>query len=314
MLDLSAIILTGNEELQIKRCLDIICPVAKDVFVIDCFSKDRTVEIVQSYANVHVLQHEWPATKYAGQFNWALENAPITTKWVMRLDADEYPMKDLVEEMQVKIPLLGDEITGIVLKRRHYFLGKWMKGGIYPVKLLRIFRYGKAKCEQRLMDEHIQLLEGQSVEFEHDFCDDNLHDISWFCHKHVDYATREAIDMLDIELNLTGIAATDNNKRISAQAEEKRKKKHAYAKNPLFWRSFAYFVYRYILRGGWRDGKEGFLFAFIQGWWYRTLVDAKILEAKKWLKSNNLKADTKEGRQALIKYIKDNWGIELNIK
>ena len=80
MLDLSVIILTGNEELHIKRCLDIISPVAKNIFVIDCFSKDRTVEIAQSYANVHVLQHEWPATKYAGKFNWALENDNITTK------------------------------------------------------------------------------------------------------------------------------------------------------------------------------------------------------------------------------------------
>lgn len=311
MLDLSVIILTGNEELHIKRCLDIISPVAKDVFVIDCFSKDRTVEIAKSYANVHVLMHEWPATKYAGQFNWALENAPITTKWVMRLDADEYPMADLVEEMQQKIPSLGDDITGIVLKRRHIFMGKWMKGGIYPVKLLRIFRYKKAICEQRLMDEHIQLLEGQSVEFEHDFCDENIHDVSWFCHKHVDYATREAVDMLDIELNLAGFATTDNNKMISAQAEAKRKKKHAYAKKPLFWRSFAYFIYRYFLRGGWRDGKEGFVFAFIQGWWYRTLVDAKILEVRKWLKANNLNADSQEGKQALKTYIKDNWGIAL---
>ena len=311
MLDITTIILTYNEELHIKRCLDIICPVAKDVFVIDCFSKDRTVEIAQSYANVHVLQHEWPVTKYAGQFNWALENAPITTKWVMRLDADEYPMPDLVEEMQHKIPLLGDYITGIVLNRRHIFMGKWMKGGIYPVKLLRIFRYQKAICEQRLMDEHIQLLEGKSVEFEHDFCDENIHDVSWFCHKHVDYAAREAVDMLDIELNLAGFAATDNNKMISAQAEEKRKKKHAYAKKPLFWRSFAYFIYRYFLRGGWKDGKEGFVFAFIQGWWYRTLVDAKILEVRKWLKSNNLNADSQEGKQALKGYIKDNWGITL---
>ena len=278
MLDLSVIILTGNEELHIKRCLDIICPVAKDVFVIDCFSKDRTVEIAQSYANVHVLQHEWPVTKYAGQFNWALENAPITTQWVMRLDADEYPMPDLVEEMQQKIPLLGDDITGIVLNRRHIFMGKWMKGGIYPVKLLRIFRYQKAICEQRLMDEHIQLLEGKSVEFEHDFCDENIHDVSWFCHKHVDYAAREAVDMLDIELNLAGFAATDNNKMIST----------------------------------FLDGKEGFVFAFIQGWWYRTLVDAKILEVRKWMKTNNLNADSQEGKQALKGYIKDNWGITLS--
>lgn len=311
MLDLSVIILTGNEELHIKRCLDIISPVAKDVFVIDCFSKDRTIEIAQSYANVYVLQHEWPATKHAGQFNWALENAPITTKWVMRLDADEYPMPDLVEEMQQKIPSLGDDITGIVLKRRHIFMGKWVKRGIYPIKLIRIFRYGKAMCEQRLMDEHIQLIEGRCVEFEHDFCDENLHDISWYCHKHIEYAAREAVDMLDVELNLAGFAAIDNNKMISAQAEEKRKKKHAYAKKPLFWRSFAYFIYRYFLRGGFLDGKEGFVFAFIQGWWYRTLVDAKILEVRKWMKTNNLNASTSEGRQALKQYIKAHWDITL---
>ena len=312
MLDLSVIILTGNEELHIKRCLDIICPVAKDVFVIDCFSKDKTVEIAQSYANVHVLQHEWPVTKYAGQFNWALENAHITTKWVMRLDADEYPMPDLVEEMQQKIPLLGDDITGIVLKRRHIFMGKWMKGGIYPVKLLRIFRYRKAICEQRLMDEHIQLLEGKSVEFEHVFCDENIHDVSWFCHKHVDYAAREAVDLLDIELNLTGIVMADRNRKISTQAEEKRHLKHYYAKKPLFWRSFAYFCYRYFLRGGFLDGKEGFVFNFVQGWWYRTLVDIKILEVRKWMKANHLDANSPEGRQALKQYIKDHWGIVLS--
>ncbi len=313
MLDLSVIILTYNEEIHIKRCLDIICPVAKDVFVIDCFSKDRTVEIAQSYANVHILQHEWPVTKYAGQFNWALENAPITTKWVMRLDADEYPLPDLIEEMQAKIPSLGDDITGIVLRRRHIFMGKWVKRGVYPIKLIRIFRYGKAMCEQRFMDEHIQLLEGQYVEFEHDFCDENIHDISWYCHKHVEYAAREAVDLLDIELDLTGTATADCDRHICTQSEKKRRLKHSYAKKPLFWRSFAYFIYRYFLRGGFLDGKEGFLFAFIQGWWYRTLVDIKILEVKRWIKANNLNMNTMEGKCVLSGYIKDNWDIELKL-
>ena len=313
MLDLSVIILTGNEALHIKRCLDIICPVAKDVFVIDCFSKDRTVEIAQSYANVHVLQHEWPVTKYAGQFNWALENAPITTKWVMRLDADEYPLPDLIEEMQAKIPSLGDDITGIVLRRRHIFMGKWVKRGVYPIKLIRIFRYGKAMCEQRFMDEHIQLLEGQYVEFEYDFCDENIHDISWYCHKHVEYAAREAVDLLDIELDLTGTATADCDRHICTQSEKKRRLKHSYAKKPLFWRSFAYFIYRYFLRGGFLDGKEGFLFAFIQGWWYRTLVDIKILEVRRWIKANNLNMNTMEGKCVLSGYIKDNWDIELKL-
>lgn len=300
MLDLTVIILTGNEEMHIRRCLENVCSIVKDVFLIDCYSKDKTCEIALEFNNVHVLQHEWPATKYAGQFNWALENAPISTKWVLRLDADEYLLPETIKELQEKLPTLSDDTTGIVLKRRHIFMGKWMKRGIYPVKLLRFFRFGKAICEQRLMDEHIQLLEGESIEFDNDFCDHNLNNLSWFCHKHVDYAVREAVDLLDIELDLTGAAATDEGKNITSQAAAKRMKKHKYAKQPLFWRSFAYFCYRYFLKGAFLDGKEGFLFSFIQGWWYRTLVDANILACKKACGNdkNKIKA-----------YIKLNWGI-----
>ena len=304
-LDLTTIILTYNEELHIRRCLENVCPITKDVFVIDCYSKDKTCEIANEFDNVHVLQHEWPATKYAGQFNWALENAPITTKWVLRLDADEYLLPETIKELQEKLPTLSDDITGIVLKRRHIFMGKWMKRGIYPVKLLRFFRFGKAICEQRLMDEHIQLLEGKSVEFNNDFCDHNLNNLSWFCHKHVDYAIREAADLLDIELDLTGAAATDKGKNITSQAAAKRMKKHKYAKQPLFWRSFAYFCYRYFLKGACLDGKEGFIWTFIQGWWYRTLVDAKVFEIKK---------ACGEDKEKIKKYLSDNYGISMNDK
>ena len=192
-------------------------------------------------------------------------------------------------------------------------MGKWVKRGIYPIKLIRIFRYGKAMCEQRFMDEHIQLLEGQYVEFEHDFCDENIHDISRYCHKHIEYAAREAVDLLDIELDLTGTATVDRDRHICTQSEKKRRLKHSYAKKPLFWRSFAYFIYRYFLRGGFLDGKEGFLFAFIQGWWYRTLVDIKILEVRRWIKANNLNMNTMEGKCVLSEYIKDNWDIELKL-
>lgn len=302
MLDLTVIILTYNEEIHIRRCLENVCPIAKDVFLIDCFSKDKTIEIAKDFANVTILQHEWPDTKYAGQFNWGLENVPISTEWVLRLDADEYLMPELVEELKVKLPTMPKDVNGIIFNRRHIFMDKWMKRGIYPVKLLRIFRYGKGMCEQRLMDEHIQLTEGRSVEFEHDFCDHNLNDLTWFCHKHVNYAIREAVDLLDIELGLTGAAETDETKNISRQAQAKRMKKHKYAKQPLFWRSFAYFCYRYFLKGACLDGKVGFIWTFLQGWWYRTLVDAKIFEIKKVCGND---------RGKIIQYLKEKYNISL---
>ena len=254
-------------------------PFAKKVFVVDCFSTDKTKEIALRLG-AEVVEHAWPGNQ-AEQFNWALDNLPISTEWVLRLDADEYLLPELVEELQEKLPTLPEDVTGIIFNRRHIFMGQWMRRGIYPVKLLRAFRYGKGMCEQRLMDEHIQLTEGRAVEFEHDFCDHNLNNLSWFCHKHVNYAIREAVDLLDIELDLTGAAESDNGKEISPQALAKRMKKHKYAKQPLFWRSFAYFCYRYFLKGACLDGKVGFIWTFLQGWWYRTLVDAKVYEIKR---------------------------------
>lgn len=300
MFDLSVIVLTYNEEIHIRRCLENVKPIAKVVYVVDCFSTDKTNAIAKEFGAT-IIEHEWPGNQ-AEQFNWALENLPITTKWVLRLDADEYLLPELVQELQEKLPTLPEDVTGIIFNRRHIFMGKWMRRGIYPVKLLRVFRYGKGMCEQRLMDEHIQLTEGRAVEFEHDFCDHNLNNLSWFCHKHVNYAIREAVDLLDIELDLTGAAETDSQKEISPQALAKRMKKHKYAKQPLFWRSFAYFCYRYFLKGACLDGKVGFIWTFLQGWWYRTLVDAKIFEIKQ-------KCET--DKEKITQYIKEEYGINL---
>lgn len=280
MLDISVVILTYNEEKHIRRCIENVLPFAKDIFIIDSYSTDKTLEIAKEYEIVKILQNKWE-NNHSKQFNWGLEHAPISTEWILRLDADEYLTPELITELKEKLPSLPNDVMGIIFNRRHIFMGKWMRRGIYPVKLLRVFRHGKGMCEQRLMDEHIQLTEGRAIEFEHDFCDHNLNDLSWFCHKHVNYAIREAIDLLDIELDLTGVADTDKSKNITQQAKHKRMAKHRYARQPLFWRAFAYFCYRYFVKGACLDGKIGFIWTFLQGWWYRTLVDAKVFEIKR---------------------------------
>jgi hypothetical protein len=128
------------------------------------------------------------------------------------------------------------------------------------------------------MDEHIVLLEGQTVEFENDFIDHNLNNLSWWSQKHIGYSIREAIDLLDIEFNIIG---KKEEGQLTPQALEKRNRKLKYAEQPLFLRAFFYFLYRYFFKLGFLEGKEGFLWHFLQGWWYRTLVDAKIYEIKK---------------------------------
>ena len=279
MLDLTVIILTFNEQLHIRRCLERISPVVKDVFIIDCFSTDKTLEIAGEYNNVRILQNKW--VNYATQFNWGLEHADIKTKWVLRLDADEYLTPELVEELEHKLPALSADVTGVVFPLRRVFLGRTIRRGMPVIKLMRLFQYGKASSEVRMMDEHIQLTEGHSVDFENEFADDNLNNLSWWTQKHVGYAIREAVDLLDMEYDLTGSAKSDEGKQLNEQALAKRMRKHKYARQPLFWRSFAYFCYRYFFRLGFLEGKEGFLWHFLQGWWYRTLVDAKVLEIKR---------------------------------
>jgi putative nucleotidyltransferase with HDIG domain len=117
------------------------------------------------------------------------------------------------------------------------------------------------------------------AEFQNDFVDHNLNSLGWWIQKHNGYSVREAIDLINLEIpivynnNVSGI--------LSTQAQQKRQKKLKYARMPLFWRAFYYFVYRYFFKFGFLDGKPGFLWHFLQGWWYRTLVDAKIYEIKK---------------------------------
>ncbi len=299
MLDITTIILTYNEELHIRRCLENVCAFSKKVYVIDSPSTDKTVEICKEFPNVEVVAHKYPGNQ-AAQFNWALDNIKIDTEWILRLDADEYLLPELVAELQKRVPSLDKNITGITFKRRHIFLERWMKRGTYPVMILRMFRKGKAICEQRLMDEHIELLEGENITFEHDFVDHNLNNISWWAQKHVNYAVREAAELLDVEYDITG--ADSGTRNLSPATLKKRSLKLKYARQPLFWRSFAYFCYRYFLKFGFLEGKEGFLWHFLQGWWYRTLVDAKIYEIKKFCGND---------KQKIKIHLRDVYKIEL---
>ena len=309
MLDITAIILTFNEEIHIRRCLDRICPLVKEVFIIDSYSKDRTLDIVKEFqksqdaagdTKITVLQNKW--VNYATQFNWALDNAHIKTAWTLRLDADEYLCEDLVEELNSKLDKEPEDVTGISFLLRRVWMGRIIRRGLPPIRQMRLFRTGRARSEVRQMDEHIELLEGHGVDYNGEWADDNLNDISWWTQKHVGYAIREATDLLDIEYNLTGASDEDRNRNITSDARAKRMRKHSYAKKPLFFRAFAYFCYRYFFRLGFLEGQEGFMWHFFQGLWYRMLVDAKVYEVKKACGTD---------KEAIVDYIREKFGIDL---
>ena len=280
MVDITAIVLTYNEELHIKRCCESLFKIVKRVIVVDCHSIDDTCKIAEE-CGAEIIEHDWPGNQ-AAQFNWALDNCKITTTWVLRLDADEYLSQSLIDEIENKLDKLDNEVSAIVLPLGRVFMGRELKHGTeQDVKMIRILRYGKVRYEKRLMDEHFEVLSGNIVEFREKFYDDNLMPISFFINKHNGYSSREAAMLLDMEYDLFDNFNKNNSASYFEGVNEKRQKKQKYAKMRPFWRSIGYFLYRYFVRLSVLDGKEGFLYCFFQGLWYRMLVDAKVEEAKR---------------------------------
>lgn len=298
-LDLSVIILAYNEEIHIKRCIENASRISNHIYVIDSYSSDNTVQIARNMG-AEVLAHKWE-NNYAKQFNWALENCNIKSKWILRLDADEYLLEETIKELYELLPSINENISSISMPLVKIWMGKQLHKGTGKIILKRIFRNGFGRCEERLMDEHIVTSEGYDLTTKNGFADENLNDLSWWAHKHVNYAVREAIDLLNIEYHFLPEQTIKAN--MNQQATAKRRQKERYAKLPLFWRAFAYFCLRYFIKGGIFEGIEGFCWHFFQGLWYRMFVDAKVYEIKKVCGS-----DTKR----IVKYVKTKYGISLS--
>lgn len=277
-LSLSVIVLTCNEARHIQRCIESVKDIAVEIFVVDSGSTDETISLAESLGT-RVFRNPWPGNQ-ALQFNWALDNLPIMSEWVLRLDADEYPTPELISEIHTRLATLPNSVTGVTLPLGRVFLGRKLKRGVGAIRLLRLFRYGKARYANRLMDEHLEITEGSIVDFDHAFFDHSLLPIGDWIIKHNHYAQREALQMLGAEFGGFG-NNKDSQGSLSNYATAKNSQKQRYLRAPLFLRAFAYFCVRYFLKLGFLEGKEGFLWHFFQGWWYRTLVDAKILEIKR---------------------------------
>jgi glycosyltransferase involved in cell wall biosynthesis len=276
MADLSIFILTYNERVHIERCIRSAQRVAREVFLVDSGSDDGTAEIAQSLG-AHVLHHTWE-NNHGRQTNWAIDNLPFTSAWVMRIDADEIITDALAEEINARLDLLPAEITGIVLKRRQVFMGRALLwGGNYPICLLRGFRRGYGRCEELWMDEHLLLTSGTTLTLDHDLEDHNLNDLRWWTIKEANYAVRAAADSI-----LSRSANAPHEMPHDPSSRRKRWiKTHLYGRLPMFVRPAAYFTYRYLFRFGFLDGRPGVIWHFLQAFWYRFLIDAIVFDVER---------------------------------
>lgn len=275
LLPVSAIIMTYNEEANINDCLESLFTWVSDIIIIDSYSTDNTLEIASRFTN-RIFQNPWK--NYSSQYIWAMENTCIQNEWVLRIDADERWTEKGFHELSEIIK--KDEFDGVYVKMKMFFMHRWMKyGDFYPNYFLRVYKKSKGQIENRWMDEHINV-EGHTTISNIDVIEynyDRQFNISGWITKHNHYATREAVEFLMAKYALS---KSDTIANLSGNKTERKRwiKENIYYRIPLFTRPFLYFLYRYIIKRGFLDGKEGFVFLVLQAFWYRFLVDTKIYQ------------------------------------
>lgn len=275
-LDITAIILTYNEEKHIKRCILSIKKFVKKIIIIDSFSTDKTIEIAKKF-KVKVYKHKF--INQAKQINWALRKIKFQTSWILRIDADEYLTKELRKDVTTHINTLNSNYDGISFNRVIKFLNKEIHyGGTSPHKTLRIWKNRKGRCENAWMDEQI-IVKGKIFHLNQNLIDENLNDLKWWKLKHRNYAKREAISFLHNKKN-------KNKSKFKKKLKNVRKRKYLkekiYYKLPIFLRPLLFFLYSMIFKLGIITGWQGLVFYYYQTLWFRLLVDINIFKSS-WL-------------------------------
>lgn len=269
------IILTRDEEIHIARCIESLAGQCATITVVDSGSTDATVAIAKKLG-AEVLYNPW--VNYATQMNFGIDALAGRSGWLLRIDADEVLDEESSITVADAICAAPPDAAGVLINRRIHFLGRRMRhGAIEPSWQLRLWRNGDGRCEQRWMDEHIRV-DGPVVRSGLIFSDRNRNSLTWWTAKHNSYASREAIDILNRQF---GFLPRDEFAASGASKQARRRrfgKERIYSSMPIGLRALGYFAYRYFLRLGFLDGLPGYHFHLLQGFWYRTLVDAKVRE------------------------------------
>jgi len=269
---LTVVVLTFNEERNLRACLESVADWAAQVCVVDSGSTDATVAIARQ-CGASVVCH--PFESHARQWAWALASLPIATEWVLALDADQAVTPTLhraIADAVARWDAPGSPV-GAYVNRKQIFRGRWIRhGGYYPKYLLKLFRRGAVALDEGDLVDHHFAVSGPTARLEGDLVEDNRNEarIAVWIEKHNAYALRQARE----ELARWGGAAPAREGRFFGSPDDRTLwQKRLWNRFPLYVRPFGYFFYRYVLRLGFLDGKEGFIFHFMQAFWYRLLVD-----------------------------------------
>ena len=272
MLPISVIVLTFNAEATIGATLASARRISDDVHVVDSYSTDRTLEIAHA-AGAVVTQH--PFEHYGAQRNWAIDTLQLKHGWQLHLDADERLSDGLIAELEATVARgLPDDIAGYYIPRLVHFHGRPLRhGGMYPIYHLRLFRNGRGRCENRKYDQHF-MADGPTAKLANPMIDDIRISLGEWTSRHNRWADAEVDELLAPTHGVIAGGAGD-------PVAEKRAQRGFYYRQPLFLRALLLFLYRYIFKLGFLDGREGLIFYVLQTFWFRFLVDAKLYERRK---------------------------------
>lgn len=270
---LTVIVLTFNEERNLRACLESVNTWASQIFVVDSGSTDATRDMAVR-CGAEVVVH--PFESHAQQWKWALTALPLHTDWVLALDADQIVSPRLRHAVVAALASWHEpgSPVGAYLNRKQVFRGRWIRhGGYYPKYLLKLFRRDRVTIDDDDLVDHHFAVNGPTAKLEGDLVEDNRNEseIAVWIDKHNRYAVRQARE--EQARWVEGALRTSRGRLFGSPDERTLWQKHLWNRFPLYVRPFGYFLYRYVVRLGFLDGKEGFIFHFMQAFWYRLLVD-----------------------------------------
>jgi glycosyltransferase involved in cell wall biosynthesis len=269
---IAIIIITFNEEANVGAALGSVCNWAREVYVVDSFSTDRTRQVAASY-RCKFYQNRFE--NFSQQWNWALEHLPVESEWVFFLDADEWMPQELRDEISTLLASSPKE-NGFYLRWRFIWMGKWIRRGYYPKWLLRLARRGTAHWEQREINPHL-MVTGATGRLQNDFIHDNQKGIADWTAKHIGYAKQEAEQLFK---RGTRPEYLDANFRGSQAQRVRWLRLNVYNRLPPLLRPLLYFWYRLIVRGGMLDGWTAITYHFLHALWCPLLIDLFYLEMR----------------------------------
>ena len=277
----SFVILTFNEEMHLPRLLSSIAPLKAPVFILDSGSTDATPGIARKYGAV-MAEHTFE--NHPKQWDYALNHFPIETPWTIGLDADHIVTPELLEKLRhFKNIDVSTSVNGIFFNRKNYFKGRWIRhGGYFPKYLLKMFRSGAGHSDLNQNMDHRFIVSGETLIWKTGYLiEENLkeNDIEFWIGKHNRYSTLQAKEEIERKTGL-------RNQGLQPSFWGNPDQRSAYLKGlwwktPLFVRPMLYFIWRYFFQLGFLDGKQGFIFHFLQAFWYRLVIDIKIEENQK---------------------------------